>query len=423
MNTPWIQLAVGIQLSSFYSGNSQVPSIMKRNGKVVPFKQEQDRGLRDLKEFLRANYDIRFNSVTEKSEFKRNGEPCFISLEDYYLNSIFFNIKSNGIKVSIDTLRRLLESDFAEKENPIKSYIQDLPRCVGITNIEKIINTVDFEAEEEQRFFRKVFPKWFVALVANVFDEDRCTNHTCLVFTGAQGKRKTTWFNQIIPPELDPYKFNGKIDPNSKDTLALIHSKLLIIIDDQLKQINKKDENDIKELITKDKVTYRKPFAVFDMTRPHLASFAATVNGDDFLTDATGSRRFLSFCVQNCNVEKLKEVDLAKAYAEAYHLYLSGFRYWFNDDEVAEINQKNEEFTSVSIEMELIDKYFDADGLEREFYSAGEIKLYLEAFTKDYISTKRIGEVLSKLGVKRISVRDDQGRIRKKYPIKKRTIC
>ena len=116
-------------------------------------------------------------------------------------------------------------------------------------------------------------------------------------------------------------------------------------------------------------------------------------------------------------------MDLAKAYAEAYHLYLSGFRYWFNDEEVAEINQKNEEFTTVSIEMELIDKYFDVDGLEKEFYSAGEIKLYLEAFTKDYISTKRIGEALSKLGVKRISVRDDQGRIRKKYPIKKRTIC
>lgn len=397
---------------------------MRGNGKIVPLqKQEHDRGLRDLKEFLRANYDIRFNSVTEKSEYKRFGDTCFISLEDYYLNSIFFNIKSNGIKVSIDTLRRLLESDFAEKENPIKSYIQSLPRCVGIRNIELVMDTVDFETLEEKQFFRKVFPKWFVALVANVFDEDRCSNHTCLVFTGEQGKRKTTWFNQIIPKELEAYKFNGKIDPNSKDTLALIHSKLLIIIDDQLKQINKKDENDIKELITKDKVTYRRPFAVFDITRPHLASFAATVNGDDFLTDATGSRRFLSFCVQNCNVEKLNELDISLAYAEAYQLYLSGFRYWFNDKEVAEVNQKNEEFTSSTIEQVLVDKYFDNEGSENEFYSAGEIKLYLEGFTKDYISTKRIGEALSKVGVKRISVRDDRGRIRKKYRIKKRVIC
>lgn len=401
----------------------------KPEGKVIPIKSnekpkkaEKDYSLKELKEYLKANWDFQFNMVAEKPTYSLKEENRYTILEDYHLNSIYFELRSNGIKIGVDLLRRLLESDFSEKVNPVKEWIVKLPKKDGQETINQIIKTVEFEDEESRVFFEKVFPKWFVAMVANVFDDTRCTNHTCLVFTGEQGKRKTTWYNKLIPKELEAYKFNGKIDPNSKDTLALVHSKLLIIIDDQLKQINKKDENDIKELITKDKVTYRRPFAVFDITRPHLASFAATVNGDDFLTDATGSRRFLSFHIENCNIDLFEEIDLSKAYAEAYNLYLSGFRYWFTDEEIKEIDEKNQNFTTTSIEFELVEKYYDLSNLLNESYTAGEIKLHIESYTKDYISTKRIGEALAKLGVKRVSYRTHDKGVRKKYPITRKGI-
>lgn len=407
---------------------SNIPDSNKEDipeGKVVEMKPnnngkpESNHELKGLKDFLRKNWDFQFNSVAEKATFKNKNENSFTILEDYHFNTILFQIRSDGVKVGVDTLRRLLESEFSEKVNPVKVWIESLPVEKGTKTIEEIIATVEFEDEESNKFFQKVFPKWFVAMVANVFDESRCTNHTCLVFTGEQGKRKTTWFNSIIPAELEAYKFNGKIDPNSKDTLALVHSKLLMIIDDQLKQINKKDENDIKELITKDKVTYRRPFAVFDITRPHLASFAATVNGDDFLTDATGSRRFLSFHIENCNIEKLKEVDLPKAYSEAYQQYLAGVRYWFTDDEIKEIDEKNQEFTTVSVELELIERLYDLDNPKAEAYSAGEIKGHIESHTKDYVTSKRVGEAMAKLGIKRMSIRVNN-LVRKKYPISKK---
>ena len=400
---------------------------MGQNGKVIPFEKaktipqsENDHKLKQLKDFLRSNWDFQYNTVAEKPTYKLKNEDSYVILEDFHFNSILFKVKSEGISVAVDLLRRLLESDFLARVNPIQRWISNLPVVEGTNNIDQIIETIEFESQEGKEFFKRVFPKWFVAMIANVFDESRCTNHTCLVFTGPQGKRKTTWFNSLIPEELEQYKFNGKIDPNSKDTMALVHSKLLIIIDDQLKQINRKDENDIKELITKDKVTYRRPFAIFDITRPHLASFGATVNGDDFLTDSTGSRRFLSFGVENCNIEKLKEVDLAKAYSEAYRLYQSGFRYWFDDDEIKEIDRRNEEFTSATTEQELIEKCYDLKNSKSEFYSAGEIKLYIESFTKDRVTPKRIGEALARFGVKKISVRNNEtAQVRKKYPISK----
>ena len=33
-----------------------------------------------------------------------------------------------------------------------------------------------------------------------------------------------------------------------------------------------------------------------------------------------------------------------------YQLYISGFRYWFTDEEIKEIDQKNEEFTTTTVE-------------------------------------------------------------------------
>ena len=57
-----------------------------------------------------------------------------------------------------------------------------------------------------------------------------------------------------------------------------------INIDDQLKALNKRDENELKNLITTPAVKYRRPYDVYIEEYPHLASFMASVNGNDFLT-------------------------------------------------------------------------------------------------------------------------------------------
>ena len=78
-----------------------------------------------------------------------------------------------------------------------------------------------------------------------------------------------------------------------RDVQTLIAEYLFINIDDQLKALNKRDENELKNLITTPRVKYRRPYDTYIEECPHLASFMASVNGNDFLTDPTGSRRFL----------------------------------------------------------------------------------------------------------------------------------
>lgn len=92
--------------------------------------------------------------------------------------------------------------------------------------------------------------------------------------------------------------------------------------------------------------------------RPHLTSFVASVNGNDFLTDPTGSRRFLPFEVLSIDIDKAKAISMDSMYSEAKALLKSGFRYWFNDEEIIELHHNSEAFQVYTTEMELLLRYF-----------------------------------------------------------------
>ena len=144
----------------------------------------------------------------------------------------------------------------------------------------------------------------------------------------------------LCPPALRGYSYTGKIYPQEKDTLTYIGQNLIVNIDAQLKALNKRDENELKNLITCPMVKYRMPYDKYVEEYPHLANFAASVNGNDFLIDPTGSRRFLPFEVLSIDIERAKGISMDSVYAEAKALLSAGFCYWFDDDEIAELYQE-----------------------------------------------------------------------------------
>lgn len=254
--------------------------------------------------------------------------------------------------------------------------------------------------------WREYLTKWLVAVVANAMADKQCRNHTCLVLTGEQGKFKTTFLDLLCPPALSDYRYTGKIYPQEKDVLSLIGQNLIINIDDQLKALNKRDENELKNLITCPQVKYRMPYEKHIEERPHLASFVASVNGNDFLTDPTGSRRFLPFEVLAIDIDRAKAIPMDAVYSEAKALLKSGFRYWFNDEEIIELHHNSEAFQVYTAEMELLLRYFsfpmEAEKATKRFYMTNsEIVGYLSCYTRQQLSAKRMGEALRKAGYTR----------------------
>ena len=141
-------------------------------------------------------------------------------------------------------------------------------------------------------------------------------------------------------------------------------------------------------------------YTVYIEEYPHLASFMASINGNEFLTDPTGSRRFLPFEVLEIDINKAQKVNMDCVYAEAMTLYRSGFRYWFNDVEIDELHKYSQSFHVQTPEFELLLKAFEHPETDdkKYFMTTTDVIAYLEIWSKVKLRTKQMGEAISKMG-------------------------
>jgi predicted P-loop ATPase len=305
-----------------------------------------------VQEHLLSLNDFRFNVVTGNTEIiSKTGSEAKI-MTDFDLNSMTRSLALANIDYPAGLVRNLLKSDFIQKYNPFENYFNNLPRWDGTTDhIRRLAETVD---TDDPGLWLKSFRKWLVALVAGALD-DQVINHTMIVLTGNQGLGKTTWILGLLPEQLKDYVFSGTINPDNKDTLIYLAESMLINLD-ELENLNKHQLGSIKELVTKNQVRIRRPYGTIFETLPRRASFAGSVNNREFLSDTSGSRRFL--CFEVFKIRYHNEIDLDMVYAQALELFRNGFRFWFNGDEIDQINQNNEKFRIKSIEEEQLFRYF-----------------------------------------------------------------
>ena len=390
----------------------------------------------EIETYLSSRYEFRYNTLLGRTEYRSKNDAHFSKVGRYEINTLRREIDNDiGIISSSDNLYSIIESSFSPRINPIQEYFKALPLVdIGCDEGNSSISSLSLNAIPELAScvvvrnsdkWLQYLTKWLVAVVANAMDDRECRNHTCLVLTGEQGKFKTTFLDLLCPPALHGYSYTGKIYPQEKDTLTYIGQNLIVNIDDQLKALNKRDENELKNLITCPMVKYRMPYDKYVEEHPHLASFVASVNGNDFLTDPTGSRRFLPFEVLSINIERAKAISMDNVYAEAKALLKSGFRYWFDDDEIAELYRESEDFQVQTAEMELLLRCFEKPA-EDENYSlmtTTEILTYLGIYTHQSLVAKRMGEALKKAGYIKVSKRRNGGSPIYVYKIRKILPC
>ena len=377
-------LELSSSLHNFTLGN-QTKHIMKKNadkGKSegennMPKQRKTSSKNGEIETYLSSRYEFRYNTVLERTEYRNKDDAHFSKVGRYEINTLRRELDNDvGINTSSDNLYSIIESSFSPRINPIQEYFKALPlldivSSCGNTNeynsccnasslsLKAIPALANCIAVRNPDKWMPYLTKWLVAVVANAMDDRECRNHICLVLTGDQGKFKTSFLDLLCPPALRGYSYTGKIYPQEKDTLTYIGQNLIVNIDDQLKALNKRDENELKKLITCPMVKYRMPYDKYVEEYPHLASFVASVNGNDFLTDPTGSRRFLPFEVLSIDIEKAKAVSMDNVYAEAKALLNIGFRYWFDDEEITELYWESEDFQVQTAEMELLLRCFE----------------------------------------------------------------
>ena len=376
---------------------------------------------------LRTRLQFRYNTITGGIEWSSLSDTAWTDLDDYKLGSICREIEAKwNVPITKGPLLEYLRSDFSRLYHPMQEYFTELPPCSGTTTIDDLASTVSVDNRD---VFRVALTRWMVAAVANVFADEGCQNQTCLVLTGGQGGFKTTWLNLLCPPSIPKYGFCGKIDLASKDTLTLLGISFIINLDDQLRELNKKDAETVKTLISHGSVTIRRPYAELFSYVPRMASFCASVNASEFLTDPTGSRRFLPFAVSEIDINRAQKIDINKAWAEAYNLYRQpDYVYWFTAQEIAEKFGDSEDFQVVTQEYELLHEYFEVVA-KAEYanvrLNTAAIQSHLEEKSRLRVNRTKLSEALKKSNVinksVHLGVEDGVRKTPKQWHLRERT--
>lgn len=322
-------------------------------------------------EFLNDFYRFRYNVVLGRYYWADNENPNDWKLfKDRDLNSLWLKTKASRIKTSKDFVKTVIESDFTDDFNPFLWWYHNLPKHDNVDYIAQLAKTVTTDSAQNQQKFQMWLTKWLVAHVAQM--ETTKANHTALVLKGGQGVGKTTWLNKLCPEELAEYRYVGPIKRDDKDMQIVLAERFLVNLD-ELETMQRIEIGSLKSYMTTDEITVRRPYDRFADVLRRWASFVGSVNKSRFLTDDTGNRRFL--VVEALEIDHRHGIEMKRVWAQAKDLFLSGYRYWFDADEIADVSDSNNKYRKVGLAEELVSHYImqPDEGSEPLFQTATDI--------------------------------------------------
>ena len=346
---------------------------MKGFGTRPSVTREQDTALR-LEEFLKRRYDIRFNQMTDDLEYRERNSIrfSFTTLDKRARNSIAIHALKEGIQAWDRDIDRFLHSDYVPVYNPVEEYLYELGEWDGRDRIRELADRVACNHPH----WRDLFYRWFLSMVAHWMGRDKQHgNATTPVLIGPQGYRKSTFCRILLPPELR-FGYTDSLDFSSKRDAERYLGRFFLVNLDEFDQISGNQQAFLKHLLQKPSASLRKPYSSSIQEVRRYASFIATSNHKDLLSDLSGNRRFI--CVEvTAPIDTNVTVNYDQLYAQAFHAVMHGERYWLDDADEALLTESNEEFRQVTPLEHLLQSCFSVASPENE---DGEWLMTLEIF-------------------------------------------
>jgi len=358
----------------------------------------------EIEAWLDGKYKFRRNDISHTVECLKGDAKAYRALDDAAENSLWCELNRNGLNVDMQSLHTLLQSDYVEAYNPLRVYLDSLPAWDGKDYIGQFLAMVHCR-DVSVKTFDSYARRWLVGMVAGVLD-DQVVNHLIFVLLGAQGTFKTSFMNNILPPELRQY-YCIKTNSNrmTKDDAFSLTENILINME-EIDSMQRSEINQLKAMASQPVVKERPAYGRSKVSLPHIASFCATGNNLQFLTDDTGSRRWLVFEVDHIDNPWEADINYSGIYSQIKHLLDTGFRYWFNISEIQQLNQRNRQYETPNLARELIlTRYRRPLDMEQPVYlTASDIVARFGGAVR--LNTVQVGMALLQLGFEQIRTHD-----------------
>ena len=369
-------------------------------GKKTSLNKEQLLALQ-TEEFMHRRFDLRFNTQIGEVECRERHSFHFRfnTIDKRLLNSIALDAQAEGISLWDRDISRYIYSNRVPVFNPLEDFLYTLAKWDKKDRIRPLAATVPCQNPNWQDLFHR----WFLNMVAHWKGIDKkYANSVSPLLVGPQGTRKSTFCRNIIAPEIRSY-FTDSIDFSRKKDAELYLNRFALINIDEFDQISATQQGFLKHILQKPVVNLRKPHATAVLEMRRYASFIATSNQKDLLTDPSGSRRFI--CIEVTGViDTNQPIDYEQLYAQAMYELEHGERYWFDQEEEMIMIENNREFEQNPPEEQLFFRYFRVveSCEEGEWLSSTEILETIQRYSSIPMSIKsvnRFGRILKKLEI------------------------
>jgi len=359
-----------------------------------------------VEEFIKKKYQIRANLIKRNNEVFNVSKKTWTKLNS---NNIYRQLQAASIKYSKANLDCLLDSDFVSEHNPVEEYF----KYIHWDGIDRIDDLADHLITEDKEWTRMQLKKHLVRTVACALDPKFFNKHCFILVHNQQNSGKTSFCNWLCPPRLEDYYSQVMIDPGNKDSWVAMAENFMINLD-ELATISRREINQLKSIISLQEVNVRRAYRRDSDRAPRIASFVGSTNDMNFLTDNMNVR-WICIQIEGINFDYSKKFNIDEIWAEAMHLYKTGFDYRFSKEEIVKNEANNEEFRSHSAEEMALSRHMtpgEKGDLGSEHLNINEIIGYLHKQTgmeRITLFPAKMGVALSYQGYKKTKVKGVTG--------------
>ena len=382
--------AVAMKIDSHARSQSPAPSTDNNQQTIPNFRAPEEEkkvdrnsireNIVNMMQLLKSRYDFRYNTVMKFVEYmpKEKGWYGFQPVDPRVQKRMTLEVQLADIRVSIKDVRNFLESDYIKNYNPIDEYLfQCYDKWDGKDHIRALARTVP----TANPYWADWFYTWFLGMVDQWrgYSHRQYGNSVAPLLISKQGYNKSTFCRRLLPPELQ-WGYSDNLILSEKRQVYQAMAQFMVINLDEFNQISPQvQQGFLKNLIQLPTLKYKPPYGSHVMEFPRLASFIATSNMKDILSDPSGNRRFIG-------VELTGPIDVSvrpnyqQLFAQALSALNNGEKSYFDAQQVKLIMKSNSQFEII----QPIDQYFllyfelVEDEKEGEYLTAAEIFDYLK---------------------------------------------
>ncbi len=336
------------------------------NGTPHRYMTPKEQIARKVQAFFERRYELRYNVMKLTEEYRPKGRDHhpWLPLSDRDLRRIAHEqMIDAGAAWAID-IEQYARSSMVPAYNPIHEF---LAACGQWDHRRDYIGDMARRVTNDFAPWQQLFHRWLLAMVAQWLGKSRDYGNAMVpMLIGAQGCRKSTFCRLLLPPSLREYYIDD-IKLDSAEQVERMLGRMALVNIDEYNAKTDREQAKIKRILTERDVQTRRPRSDQYLLLQRMASFIATTNEPQPLTDPTGSRRYI--CVEvSGTIDTVTPVNYQQLYAQAVYEIEHGEPYYLSEQEEQMVIAHNQQYMRLTAADELLSAYYEPASRSKEHF-------------------------------------------------------